>query len=117
VEKHKTAMNKLVELYRYFDKHRIYLPTALCASLEKLVMEVRSHVIHFGVYVRYDEKTLNEQTHKEKEKAWNSGWDAIKNQIPLARQSLEDEFRFLLGAAANPTVDPDARKSSARGSP
>src|SRR2546426_7558344 len=33
-EKHQTAMNKLVELYRYFDKHRIYLPPDVCASLE-----------------------------------------------------------------------------------
>ncbi len=28
-EKHITAMNKLAELYRYFDKHRIYLPVEL----------------------------------------------------------------------------------------
>jgi|SRR3990172_5376452 len=116
-EKHTTAMNRLVDLYCHFDKHRIYLPSELCTSLERLVTEVRSHVINFGVYVGFDEKTLNDQTYKEKQKAWNSGWDAIKNQIPLARQSLEAEFRFLLGAAANPTVDPDARKSGARGSP
>jgi hypothetical protein len=112
-EKHKTAMNKLVDLYRYFDKHRIYLPTELCASLERLVIEVRSHVINFGVYVGFDEKTLNEHTHKEKEKAWNSGWDAIKNQIPLARQSLEGEFRALLGAAANPLMQPTGHQRPA----
>ena len=106
-EKHITARNRLVDLYRYFDKHRIYLPSELCTALEGLVTDVRSHVIDFGVYVGFDEKTLNDQTYKEKQKAWNSGWDAIKNQIPLARQSLEDEFRSLLGAAANPTVDPD----------
>lgn len=102
-EKHKTAVNKLVDLYRYFDKHRIYLPTELCASLESLVIQVRSHVVHFGVYVGLDEKTLNEHTHTEKEKAWNSGWDAIKNQIPLARHRLEGEFRALLGAS-NPST-------------
>jgi hypothetical protein len=112
-EKHKTAMNKLVDLYRYFDKHRIYLPTELCASLEKLVVEVRSHVINFGVYGGFDEKTLNERTYKEKDKAWNSGWHAIKNQIPLARQSLEDEFRSLLGAAANPLVQPTGKAPAA----
>jgi hypothetical protein len=34
-EKHQTAMNKLVELYRFFDKHRIYLPEALCVVVEQ----------------------------------------------------------------------------------
>ena len=111
-EKHKTAINRLVDLYRFFDKHRIYLPVELCTSLEKLVMEVRSHVINFGVYVGFDEATLNDHTHKEKQKAWHSGWDAIKNQIPLARQDLENEFRALLGAGASPLVQPTDQKRS-----
>jgi hypothetical protein len=109
-EKHGTAMNKLVELYRYFDKHRIYLPSELCASLEALFMKVRSHVINFGVYVRFHEQSLNDHTREQKEKAWNDGWDAIKNQVPLARQSLEDEFRLLLGVTANNSIQGIASK-------
>ena len=31
-EKYELAMNKFVELYRYFDKHRIYLPEEVCTS-------------------------------------------------------------------------------------
>lgn len=96
-EKHRGVMNKLVEFFRFFDKHRIYLPEALCSSLEKLVLEVRSHVIGFGVYVRFHEDSMNDHTRDQKEKAWNAGWDAIKNQIPPARKALEDEFRLLLG--------------------
>jgi len=41
-QKHIAAMHKLTHLYRYFDKHRIYLPPELCISMEKLVIEVRS---------------------------------------------------------------------------
>lgn len=99
-EKHRDAMNKLVEFFRFFDKHRIYLPESLCSSLEKLVLEVRSHVIGFGVYVRFHEDSMNDHTREQREKAWNAGWDAIKNQIPSARKVLEDEFRLLLGGAA-----------------
>ena len=58
-------MNKLVELYRYFDKHRIYLPPDVCASLEKLVREVRSQVINFGVWVGYDDAELRESSYKQ----------------------------------------------------
>lgn len=97
-EKHATATARLVDFYRYFDKHRIYLPSEICLSLENLLLEVRSHVIKFGTYVKYKSISSNERTMEEKEKAWNEGWDAIKNQVPLARQKLEDEFRLLLGA-------------------
>lgn len=103
-EKHRTAMTKLVEFYRYFDKHRIYLPVDICTSLEKLVMEVRSHVIKFGVYIKYDDNSINDRTREQKEKAWDEGWDAIKNQVPLARKRLEGEFRFLLGATGRITT-------------
>ncbi len=106
-EKHQQAMNKLVELYRYFDKHQIYLPPEVCASLEALVQNVRSQVIKFGVWVRYEEYELTEDSHTKKFDAWDSGWDAIKNQVPIARKSLENEFRALLGAAANPTFERD----------
>ncbi|MGZ5008228.1 MAG: hypothetical protein ACXWE9_05665 [Methylobacter sp.] len=109
-EKHITAMNKLAELYRYFDKHRIYLPVELCSSLEQLVIEVRALVINFGVYVDFHEDSLNDSIQQEKREAWNAGWKAIKNQVPLARQSLENEFRSLLGAAANPAVNADAAR-------
>ncbi len=103
-EKHRNAMNKLAEFFRFFDKHRIYLPTELCESLQELAMLVRRHVISFGVYVKYDDATLNEHTRAQKEKAWNEGWNAIKNQIPQARTDLENEFRVLLGQAANPSL-------------
>lgn len=99
-EKHQQAMNKLVELYRYFDKHRIYLPPEVCTSLETLVKSVRSQVIKFGVWVGYEEYQLTDGSQKKKHDAWDSGWDAIKNEVPVARASLEAEFRSLLGAAA-----------------
>lgn len=107
-EKHITAMNKLADLFRYFDKHRIYLPPELCSSLEQLVIEIRSLVIDFGVYFDFPESSLNDSTQQEKRKAWHAGWGAIKNQVPLARQNLENEFRFLLGDTTNPALKEDA---------
>lgn len=100
-EKHIIAMEKLVEFFRFFDKNRIYLPEEICNLLEKLVLDVRSHVIRFGVYVRFNEDNLNAHTSEQKDKAWNDGWNAIKNQVPPARKVLEDEFRTLLGDTVN----------------
>lgn len=103
-EKHRVAMNKLVEFFRYFDRHRIYLPEEICVALEALAMKVRSHVISFGVYVKFGDETMSEHTHERKEKAWTEGWDAIKVQIPEARKLLEEEFRSLLGATTGPSI-------------
>lgn len=111
-EKHRKAMNKLVELYRYFDKHRIYLPPEVCASLEALIQNVRSQVIRFGVWVRYEDYELSGDSHDKKNEAWNSGWAAIKNEVPIARESLENEFRALLGAATNVAIEVNAAQST-----
>ena len=99
-EKERVAMSKLVELFRYFDKHRIYLPTELCDVVDKLVTDVRMHVIRFGTYLTWDENALQEHTRKEKHEVWMAGWDAIKNQVPAVRKQLEDSFRALLAADA-----------------
>jgi len=107
-EKHRIAMNKLADVYRYFDKHKIYLPPELCASLDELIQHVRSHVIKFGVYVEYPVSDFHKEIIKEKREAWASGWDAINTQVPLARQKLEDEFRALLGAVNNIAAVRDA---------
>lgn len=110
-EKYVAAMNKLIDLYRYFDKNRIYLPHELCSSLEELIVEVRSLVINFGVYVDFPCDSLNNSAQQEKREVWNAGWEAIKNQVPLARQNLENEFRSLLGAAVNPAANTGANLS------
>jgi len=96
-EKYRVAMNKLVDLYRYFDKHRIYLPSSLCSSLESLITKIREHVVEFGTYVELPDAGRDISVQQEKRKAWTDGWTAIKEHIPVAREKLENEFRTLLG--------------------
>jgi len=88
-EKHRSAEKKLVEFFRYFDKHRIYLPVALCGALEKLVLEVREHVIGYGVYLTWDEDTLQDHTREEKHKTLMKGYELLKKKVPEVRQQLE----------------------------
>lgn len=97
-EKHVTAMNKLVDTFRYFDQHKIYFDEDLCESLDKLLMETRRLVIDFGVWVGFDEHSLTDQSAKQKQEAWLANWQAIKKDIPEARRQLEHKFREILGA-------------------
>ena len=100
-EKHVAAMSRLTEFFRYFDKNRMYLPLPLCQSMEKLVRDVRQHVIKFGVYVHLEEREpLLAHTQKEKTDAWLAGWEALSTQVPAVRAQLEEEFRALLAPDA-----------------
>lgn len=90
--KHQTAMHKLVELYRYFDKHRIYLPNQLCEVVEHLITDVRFHVTHFGSYLKWDDSSLLDHIGKEKLDAMMAGWNAIKNQVPPSEDSSKRNF-------------------------
>jgi hypothetical protein len=98
-QKQQVAMNKLTEFFRYFDKNRIYLPAELCETMENIALQVRQHVIKFGVYLHWDEEALMEHTRKEKTDAWIGGWTALKTDIPTIRAQLENEFRALLNPA------------------
>ena len=99
--KHAAAMNKFTEFFRYFDKNKLFLPVVLCEPIEKIVLEVRQHVIKFGVYVQLEQREpLQSHTRKEMSDAWLSGWNALRTQVPAVRAQLENEFRSLLAPDA-----------------
>ena len=100
-EKYHATMTKLVELSRYFDKHRIYLSSEVIIPLEALVQKVRTLVTRFGVYLSWEEWQLQDPTRADKNKAWNEGWEAIRNDIPAARRTLENEFRAILNGTSS----------------
>ena len=94
-------MTKLVELSRYFDKHLIYLSSEVNIPLEALVQKVRTLVIGFGVYLHWEGWQLQDHTRENKNKAWNKGWEAIRNEVPAVRRTLENEFRASLNGTSS----------------
>ncbi|MCP3850383.1 MAG: hypothetical protein GY694_09125 [Gammaproteobacteria bacterium] len=91
IDKYSIALEKLAEVYRYFDKHRIYLPDELCETLHDYVFNIRSYCFRFGVY-------LNEDRNDEYWKALTKGYDSIKKETPKTKKALEYEFRKILGS-------------------
>ena len=100
-EKYHATMTKLVELSRYFDKHRIYLSSEVTIPLEALVQKVRTLVTRFGVYLSCEDRQLQDPTRADKNKAWNKGWEAIRNEVPAVRRTLENEFRAILNGTSS----------------
>jgi len=97
-KKYDQAQDKFIELYRYFEKHRIYLPEEICISLQDLIRTVRSQIHGFGVWARYGDHLHSDDSRKQMMEDWDSNWKAFTNEAPVARRSLENEFRLLLGA-------------------
>jgi hypothetical protein len=91
-----TAMNAISEYFRFFDQHRIWLPSTLCAPLENFAKTLRTPTITLGVYLQIDEPNTN--TAKERTDAWTTAWDSVQNDVPKLRIAIEAEFRSLLGA-------------------
>ncbi len=96
-EKYVAAMNSVADFYRYFDKHRIYLPEALCLQIDEYVQEMRSRAIGFGVYVKYDDATITDHAYENKHKAWEQAWEYFQKKVPETKTSLENELRDILG--------------------
>lgn len=99
-EKYKGAMNALAELFRYFDRNRIYLPEHLCQSIDAFVDGLRDPTIQFSVYLYMSEHDT--EGLKERRKAWREAWKNVESNAPMARKALEKEFRHILGVVDQP---------------
>ena len=77
------------------EKHRIYLPADVCASLKAFLDVMWHNAINVGVYGSISNP--NPQTLQERLTAFREAYDALQKEIPDARAKLENEFRKLLG--------------------
>ena len=98
-EKYVSAMNSVAAFFRFFEKHRIYLPPELCEGLETFVREMRKRAIGFGVYVSHDDGAMPEAALDKMRTAWMEASEYMDAQVPPSRAALEAELRGILGAA------------------
>ncbi len=96
-EKYVTARNSLAEYFRQHDRNRIYLPPLVNSQMDSLMGGIRGDVIHFGVYAQMPNETLQDHTIREKHDIWHKTYKRMRDEVPVARALLEDEFRKLLG--------------------
>ena len=97
-ERYAEAMEKALELYRFFELHQLYLPPSACAILENFASKIRSIVIHTGVYWTQIEYPSPEMRRQQNETIL-AACKALEEDIPRLRNDLQTEFRSLLGVA------------------
>lgn len=87
---------RLVELYYFAEKNRIYLPEHICALMKTFMDAVRKSVIELNIYAPIDQP-LNPQLLEKKVQVITEVYQAFEGKIPAARRELENEFRQVLG--------------------
>ena len=96
-EKYVTAMNSWADFYKFFDKHRIYIPEKTCLKVEDFIQNMKQKAINYGVYVKYEDYTLGEDNLETKYGAWQKAFKYFEDEVPKTRKMLENELRVLLG--------------------
>jgi len=96
-EKYASAMDKIAEFYRFFDKNKIFLPAEFCLRTEEFLKKMRKQVISFGVHVSREKDYVLKEESEAKFNAWVEAIDYFDKEVPEARAMLENELRALLG--------------------
>ena len=94
-EKLQLAMDSVIDLFKLFDRKRIYLSEELCSKLEEYINELRSPIIDLTTYQNIDSQ--DQRIISEKIQVMRSAWKKVEKDIPLLRKALEKEFRNILG--------------------
>lgn len=107
-EKYQTAQKATAEFYRFFERKKIYLPADLCNELDSFVRDMRKKTMGYGVYVMHESEYAPAHVEKEKTEKWHAAWRYFDEQVPGAKEALENELRKILGPSA---IDERTNKS------
>lgn len=103
-EKFKEVVDTYNDFVRYYDHNKIYFDKKICLIIDKVIESLRDPIIDYEVYYpswkegsEMGDTTVAREHFKELRKAW----DKVKGIIPPLKESLEEEFRTLIGVKLN----------------
>ena len=95
-DKYQIAAQKIMSLFNYFEKNRIFLDEEICNQIQGLVDKIKDPTMNLMYFFKAEENSKNAINGKVE--AWNKAWDSIANkEVPNARKALEMKFRNILG--------------------
>jgi hypothetical protein len=92
----RVAREKVTELYRFIELHKLYFSTQVCGLLEQIEGKLRHSVVHVGVYFAEIECPTPEMR-KEQNEVMLATYQELQTDIPAALTVLREEFRAILG--------------------
>jgi hypothetical protein len=101
-DNYRAAENAAVEFYKYFNRHKLYLPAALGDKLEQFVREMRRQVGELEAYALHVNEHAPPNVLREKWDKWIESTRFFDREVPAARSALEVEMRAILDPGAPP---------------
>ncbi|MGH0522467.1 hypothetical protein [Bacillus toyonensis] len=97
-EKANEASSSYWEFLSFYSVNRIYFSEDLCKLIDKIEAEIRGTLIDTGVYELNKIKSgPGNNVSLEQMEIWRKNWARIEKDVPELKNSLEKEFRKLLG--------------------
>lgn len=96
-ERSKEVVEKSSELYQYCNVNRIYFSEDICKSLDKIHENFGTIIVTYDTYYTFRREILSEEDIVFEEERKAEMRKCIKEEIPVLKNSIEYEFRKLLG--------------------
>lgn len=84
--------DKSYEFTDYFHKHRIYFNENICSKIDELINAL------YSAYVPLENRDRNDKHLKQD---WNKCAEIVRKQYPKIKESLESDFKKILGVTEN----------------
>lgn len=90
------TLEPVLELFRFVERNRIYIPSGVCAMLDRFVSTIQSSVLKVALHGKIDENASKLQQ-IERVRILREALDSLNDVVPGLRAKIEIEFRSLLG--------------------
>ncbi|KUO52318.1 MAG: hypothetical protein APF76_04600 [Desulfitibacter sp. BRH_c19] len=97
-EKANEAINQILDAKYFFEENRVYFQKDLSELIEEIVKTTHNNYFYASWNCEYqpheiDSNEIREQTIQKR----LEGWESVKEKVPRLKDTLEKEFRMLLG--------------------
>lgn len=93
--KYRQAMQKTIDFFWFFDKHRLYLNPALAVEIEAFAETLRRATVEVTNFFSSDE--ADPELLQEREETLRTALRHAAEEVPRVREALEEEFQSLAG--------------------
>ena len=96
-KQYENFVEKYNSLVEFFEKNKVYFPKETSKKLDDLIASTRDSFNKVSLAYKKIDMQHNVKGEKSPYTEWNEAWHYFKDEIEVARELLEGDFRQMLG--------------------
>ena len=96
-KQYENFVEKYNSLVEFFEKNKVYFPKETSKKLDDLIASTRDSFNKVSLAYKKIDMQHNSKEEKSPYAQWNETWHYFKDEIEVARELLEGDFRQMLG--------------------